>query len=429
MDLQLTPKVRQAFKNGIQGVEQILITDAANRKAVRTALIDPNGIVIADSATGKEGQLPIFDTTTFPHLQETPRLALVRDSRRKTWAYWSSEIGRGYVLFVGTTLPRLQITQLLRNEVAAPLIWAGVLALLAAFLLAFGMGRWISAPLQRMITASSKMAAGQDVDIPEEGPQEVQELARSLNQMHRQVRVVQTSQRDFVANVSHELKTPLTSIQGFAQAILDGTVQTPEGLKQAGEVIYSESNRMYRLVLDLLTLARLEGGTADLQREKIDLSVLLKDIATKFAPQAQAARVELLSRIDALPSIIGDGDRLAQVFTNLVDNALKFTPPQGRVTIQAGRVDGAALVDITDTGRGIASEDQGRIFERFYQMDKSRRGGSERGVGLGLPIAREIVQAHGGKIWVESRPGEGSHFFVRLPLVRPDDPTLTFHKG
>jgi len=117
------------------------------------------------------------------------------------------------------------------------------------------------------------------------------------------------------------------------------------------------------------------------------------------------------------------------VFTNLVDNALKFTPPQGRVTIQAGRVDGAAQVEITDTGRGIASEDQGRIFERFYQMDKSRRGGSERGVGLGLPIAREIVQAHGGKIWVESRPGEGSHFFVRLPLVRPDDPTLTIHKG
>ncbi len=430
VDAQISPRVRQTLRSNPAGVEALLIEDAAARKGIRTALIDPSGRVIADSATGKEGKLPVFDPGTFPHLQENPRLALVRDSRRKTWAYWSSEIGReGYVLFIGTTLPRLPLLQLLRNEVAAPLIAAGLLALIVASLLAFAMGNWITAPLRHMIAASRSMAAGKDVDIPEQGPQEVQELARSLNRMHRQVRQAQISQRDFVANVSHELKTPLTSIQGFAQAILDGAVQAPHELKQAADVIYSESNRMYRLVLDLLTLARLEGGTADLQREHLDLAALLRNVATKFTPQAQAAQVQLVCQVEVLQDMLGDGDRLAQVFTNLVDNALKFSLPGGIVTIRARQQEGSVIAVVSDTGKGIDQEDQKRIFERFYQLDKSRRGGTERGVGLGLPIAREIVLAHGGKIWVESTPGQGSHFFVQLPTGKPALPNPKIRKS
>jgi signal transduction histidine kinase len=421
VDAEISPKVRQALKVNVVRAQQFLETDARARVGIRTAILDSYGVVVADSAKPKEGDLPTFDQDMYPHLVGNSRLALLTDSRRKTWIYWTSDLNvGGYTLFVGTTLPRLQFMQLLGNDVIAPLLWSGAVALLVAFLLAVIMGNWISAPLRRMVSASSEMAAGAAVDIPVVGPEETKELARALNEMHRQVLAGQNSQRDFVANVSHELKTPLTSIQGFAQAILDGAVQTPDALQQAAQVIYSESTRMHRLVLDLLTLARLEGGTADLRQEPVDMMELLNNVVTKFQPQAKSLRVGLVCRVGALPGMVGDGDRLAQVFTNLVDNGLKFTPAGGAVTLNASaQPDQSLLVEVHDTGKGIAPEQKERIFERFYQMDKSRKGGMERGVGLGLPIARQIVMGHGGSIWVDSQPGQGSQFFVRLPLARP----------
>lgn len=431
VDAEVSPRVRQALKVSSDRVQQVLETDARARNGIRTALLDSYGVVIADSAKGREGSLPVFDQDMYPHLVGNSRLALLQDARRKTWIYWTSDLNSdGYVLCVATTIPRLPLVQLLRNEVAAPLIWSGAVALLAAFLLAVGMGSWISAPLQRMVSASREMAAGAVVHIPVAGPEETKELARALNEMHRQVLAGQNSQRDFVANVSHELKTPLTSIQGFSQAILDGAVQTPEALQQAAQVIYAESARMHRLVLDLLTLARLEGGTADLHQDHLDLVEVLNNVVTKFQPQAGSLRVELVCRSGVLPVLVGDADRLSQVFTNLVDNALKFTPPGGTVSINANvEQDRFILVEVRDTGRGIAPEQKERIFERFYQLDKSRKGGTERGVGLGLPIARQIVLAHGGSLWVESQPGQGSQFFVRLPLRRLDDAASIARKG
>ena len=175
---------------------------------------------------------------------------------------------------------------------------------------------------------------------------------------------------------------------------------------------------MARLVQDLLTLARLEAGTADLRRDAVDLRALLAGVAAKFEPQAKTARVELEFQSGDLPAVTGDGDRLAQVFTNLVDNALKFTPPDGQAGIHAAAVDNGVLVEVWDSGKGIPEQDRERVFERFYQVEKSRRGGSERGLGLGLPIAREIVQAHGGRIWMEGAvPGSSrSRAMVLLPV-------------
>ena len=148
-------------------------------------------------------------------------------------------------------------------------------------------------------------------------------------------RLRRKSQRDFVANVSHELKTPLTSVQGFAQAILDGTADTPESHQQAARVIYNEAGSMHRMVLDLLDLARLDAGTLELQCAPVDLPALLNNIAEKFSPQAHAAGVSIQVESAALPAVMGDGDRLAQVFSNLVDNALKHTPAGGTITLRA----------------------------------------------------------------------------------------------
>ena len=173
---------------------------------------------------------------------------------------------------------------------------------------------------------------------------------------------------------------------------------------------------MHRLVLDLLDLARLDAGNVQLEYRAIDMGQLLHEVGERFVPQAKEAEVTLTNQVEEVPSISGDYDRLVQVFSNLVENALKFTPPGGEVQLSARRANGALLATVSDTGPGIHPEEAARIFERFYQVDKSRSGGRCRGAGLGLPIAQQIVQAHGGEIRVESQPGRGSAFVVRLPL-------------
>jgi signal transduction histidine kinase len=211
----------------------------------------------------------------------------------------------------------------------------------------------------------------------------------------------------------------LTSVQGFAQAILDGTADTNESRQQAAQIIYDESERMHRMVLDLLDLARLDAGTADITMSLVNISALLNAIAEKFTPQSQRAGVEIkVETVGALPTISADGDRLAQVFTNLVDNALKFTPRGGSISMKVSVVNDEIKVTVSDTGAGIPTEALTHIFDRFYQADPSRGGGEKHGAGLGLAIAREIVQAHDGRISVRSRLGEGTSFEVFLPLMK-----------
>jgi signal transduction histidine kinase len=250
---------------------------------------------------------------------------------------------------------------------------------------------------------------------PVSGPAEAQALARSFNSMADQVEAAQRSQRDFVANVSHELKTPLTSIQGFSQALLDGAAATPEATARAARVIHDEAERMRRMVDELLILARFDAGQVDMAHAPVELGPLLAACVERLSPQAQAAGIALELDAPDAPTITGDGDRLAQVFANLLDNAIAHTPAGGRVTLAAHQVGNTVEVTVTDTGEGIPAEALPRIFERFYRVDQSRQ--HSRGAGLGLAIAREIVEAHGGTITVESVVGLGSRFTVRLPAT------------
>jgi two-component system sensor histidine kinase ResE len=214
------------------------------------------------------------------------------------------------------------------------------------------------------------------------------------------------------------LKTPLTSIQGFAQAILDNTADSPEARTQAAQIIYNEAGRMHRMALDLLDLARLEAGTADLKMSAVDVKALLQNVVDKFTPQAQRADIDLqLSIPSDLPALIGDGDRLAQVFTNLVDNALKFTSANGHVTLAATSAGAEMEISIADSGAGVPQEALPRLFDRFYQVDPSRASGEGHGAGLGLAIVNEIVEAHNGRISVRSQVGHGTTFVIHLPLA------------
>jgi signal transduction histidine kinase len=293
-----------------------------------------------------------------------------------------------------------------------------MLAIVFAFFISWIMASWIARPLQHVVTSAEALAEGEYQTIPLEGPMEVQQLADTFNEMSHRVKASVQSQRDFVVNVSHELKTPLTSIQGFAQAIVDGTVEKKDELNKAGNVILREASRLHRLVNDLLMLARLETGTADLQKADIALNELLNNMIDKFELQAKKAGVELKTDFNGEVIVYTDGDRLAQVFTNLIDNAIKFTSRGGKITLSTILEDGDVIVSVKDTGIGIPEKDQERIFDRFYQVDKSRKGGVGRGVGLGLSIAKQIIMSQGGDIWMESLPDKGSNFMVKMPFQR-----------
>ena len=202
--------------------------------------------------------------------------------------------------------------------------------------------------------------------------------------------------------------------------MLDGTANTPESQQKAAQVIYNESERMHRMVLDLLDLAKLDAGTAEMHMAPVNVRALLNSIAEKFAPQSQRAGVDItVNVLEPLPSLIADGDRMAQVFTNLTDNALKFTPQGGTVALNAFIETDKMHIAVKDTGMGISEEDVPHIFQRFYQADPARKGGEAHGAGLGLAIAHEIIVAHGGRISVRSHKGAGTTMEVILPLSPP----------
>jgi len=342
----------------------------------------------------------------------------VVDANGGVWLYAVSRMPNGIVLVVAAPRPRVPVLNIFADQFLSPILQGGLIALLLSLILAFALSRWVADPLQQVVVAARNFPSETLQPVSPRGPREVQDLTRAFNSMVERVHASGQSQKYFVANVSHELKTPLTSIQGFAQAILDDTADSPEAKKQAAQVIYNESGRMHRMALDLLDLARFEGGIADLKMSAVDVGALLRGIVEKFTPQAQKAGVSLQVNIpDDLPLLIGDGDRLAQVFTNLMDNALKFTPANGQVTLAAASVGDEMELSVTDTGTGVTGEALPRLFDRFYQADPSRAGGDKHGAGLGLAIVKEIVQAHGGRIIVRSQAEHGTAFVIHLPLA------------
>ncbi len=249
--------------------------------------------------------------------------------------------------------------------------------------------------------------------------------------MAQQVRGTQQIQRDFLANVSHELKTPLTSIQGFAQAIQDGAAGDSASIRKSATIIYDEATRMNRMVGELLDLARIESGQIVMRREAVQLDQLLQNVIERLALRAQEGGVALYADIAAgLPAIVGDGDRLAQVFSNLIDNALKHTPSGGKVTVAARLISGSSAVK-RGKPRSGCGDHRGRYRRRhsarrslahlraFLSGRQIARANPRTGsLGLGLAIVKEIVTAHGGTIHAESIVGLGTKFVVWLPVER-----------
>jgi signal transduction histidine kinase len=292
---------------------------------------------------------------------------------------------------------------------------AGALASAIALFLARWLARGMTQPLRDMAQAARKMETGDyGQRVHTDSRDEVGQLAAAFNRMSDELESLEQLRRDLVANVSHELKTPISALRAHLENLLDGVESpAPETL----QVMLSQSERLGRLVDRLLDLSRLESGETPLQRESVPLHPLVSQVLSEIEVARSDRGVAIQDLVpDDLPQILVDRERVHQVLFNLLDNAVRFTPPGGRVVVSARRSNGSCEVAVADTGPGIAPEHLPRLFERFYRVDPSRSH-RDGGTGIGLAIARSVVEAHGGRIRAESEMGKGSTFTFELPVA------------
>jgi signal transduction histidine kinase len=301
--------------------------------------------------------------------------------------------------------------QFVQRTLNTLLISAGGAALLA-ILLGVVLARTITRPVQELTTAARRMAKGELGQTVSVGSKdEVGALAGAFNQMSTDLQRSDQLRRQMTADIAHELRNPLTVIGGYLDAMRSGDLQpTPKRL----DAVYQEIQHLERIVEDLRTLSLADAGALVLNRQAVSPRDFLQSVANRFAPQAAQKKITFEVQAGAsLPDLDIDRARLTQVLDNLVSNALHHTPDGGQVTLSAETRGDAPLLRVMDNGEGIAPADLPHVFERFYRGDQTRSM-SESSSGLGLAIAKALVEAHGGKIWVESKAGQGSTFFVEL---------------
>ncbi|HEX2953367.1 MAG TPA: ATP-binding protein [Bacillota bacterium] len=257
----------------------------------------------------------------------------------------------------------------------------------------------------------------QVIPIRMEGDVEVQGVLAVLRDLTR-IRHLETVRSEFVANVSHELRTPLTSIKGFVETLLDGGLNSPDSARRFLQIIGQETDRLNRIINDLLDLSRLESGRTDLYTAKLFLAPLVEDIHQTMDGRINEKNLNFSVELGCV-AVWADEDRLREVLVNLIDNAIKYTPEGGAIRVRENDAGDFQEFMVCDTGIGIPKESIGRIFERFYRVDKARSR-ELGGTGLGLSIVKHIIDRHGGRVWVESEYGKGTCFHFTLPKYRED---------
>ena len=319
--------------------------------------------------------------------------------------------GYGQTLMQQTALERVNRAVLI----------GGLVALIAALVIGFFVFRAITRPIDQLTRAAHQLAHGDlsarvtvDDHTARLGSDEISELGAAFNTMASSLQQSEQVRRDMTADIAHELRTPLAVMRGNLEAMLDGVY--PFDAEHLNPVL-NQVKLLTRLVEDLRTLALVEAGQLPLTKRPVDLTALLQSVLTSFEAQAAAQQVTLRSELASdLPAVEIDPDRMQQTVGILISNALRYTPPQGSITVGAKTDRASVTIEVTDTGSGIAPEDAPHVFDRFYRADKSRARESG-GSGLGLAIAKSLVAAHGGSITVQSEANTGSCFSVTLPIA------------
>jgi len=388
--------VQSLVEQARAGSARLLIVQTAQRR------------VVVDSDGTLEGQF-------LPPIQPNERDVGTFRQGGEEWIFVQRPLGPAGTVVVARQ--RAQFGDTLR-ALLPPLLWGAAAAAAFALLVAALLARTITHPLRDLASGVRRFASGHyRARVAVGGPSEVRELGGAFNEMADEVERARGSEQAFLADISHELRTPLTSIQGFSQAIVEGEVRG-DGVGWAAKVIQRESRRLVRMVEGLLQVAKLEAGRERIARDAVGLEAVLDGALAAIAPQANETGVVIRPEIAPLPSVLGDADRLAQLFLNVLDNAVKHSPPGGIVEVRAAREDGAVVIRVRDSGSGLPAGGEGRLFERFYRGENAARDGA----GLGLAIAQAIAEAHGGRIEARNAENGGAEFTVRLPVTGPGAP-------
>ncbi len=412
---ELSAPFLTAIQTGVRAGQQPreivdALAEQANAADARLLIVTAQRRVVIDSAGRLVGTiLPAPSPANIGEFTEgSEQWIFVRQQLRQAAA---GGVGLGFIV---VARPRAVFTDTLRTLLPS-LALSGLVALGFAVLIAALLARTITRPLRDLVGGVRRFAGGDyGTRVPLAGPSEVAELGTAFNEMAGEIQRARGSEQAFLADISHELRTPLTSIQGFAQAIVEGEARG-DAVSHVAEIIHREARRLVRMVEGLLQVARLESGAQSMAREDVAPARLLESAVAALEVQAKDAGVSFdLAGTDALPSLRGDPDKLAQLFLNVLDNAVKHSPRGTTVHVRGNRDDGAIVVRVRDAGSGLPQGAQTRLFQRFYRGENAQRDGA----GLGLAIAQAIAQAHGGSIRASNVDGGGAEFAVRLPVAQ-----------
>src|SRR5213594_2104250 len=411
---ELSAPFLTAIQTGVRAGQQprdivASLTEQAHAADSRLLITTPLRRVVVDSeGTLINAQLPQPSASNIGEFTDgDEQWIFVRQQLRQP------AVGAGGLGFIVVARPRAVFADTLRALLPSLLVSA-LIAVGFALIVAGLLSQTITRPLRDLVGGVRRLARGEyETRVPVAGPSEVAEIGAAFNEMASEIQRARGSERAFLADISHELRTPLTSIQGFAQAIVDGEARG-EAVSRAGEVIHREARRLVRMVEGLLQVAKLEAGAQAMAQEDVSPARLLSSAVAALDVQARDAGVRFdVADADALPSVRGDPDKLAQLFLNLLDNAVKHSPRGATVRVRGERDDGTIILRVRDAGSGLPEGAQVRLFQRFYRGENAVRNGA----GLGLAIAQAIAQAHGGAISAHNVADGGAEFAVRLPIA------------
>jgi len=308
-----------------------------------------------------------------------------------------------------TPLAQQFFRSLNQSTLVAALIAVGISLILITLLV-----RHLARPLNAVTRAAERIAEGHlDQQVEVTSQDEIGQLAQAFNMMSARLKQSEELRRQMTVDIAHELRTPVSVIKGDMEALVDGIYPAT---RQTFESLLEETHRLSRLIDELRELTLLEAGELILERRDTDLAQLIQKLVRAFEPKAEASQITMRCQInDTLPSLLADGDRIAQVVRNLLSNAMRYTPRGGTVAVDLKQQGDALVCAVSDTGPGLSAEDAKHVFQRFWRTDHSRARHSG-GSGLGLSISKRLTEAHGGELWVDSEPGKGSTFGFSLPL-------------
>lgn len=392
----------------------------------RIRVLDTSGTVLVDSADEPGGVNLQDDALVVQALSGTYGSDSLRNGRETIMAVTMPVLVEGQLAGVVYLTQPLRDVDAVFADLRTRLAWSTAIALVLSGAVALLLSRAITRPLQRLTTAASAIAQGQlDQQVPVRSSDELGRLSRTFNDMATRLRSARQAQTTFVANVSHELRTPLTAIKGTVETLRDGAVDDITVRDPFLETVEAETDRLIRLVNDLLVLTRADAEGLSLRREPLDLAELARSKMAGLAARAAERGVRMVLEVDPeAPLAWADGDRIAQVLLNVLDNAIKYSHPGGTVTVGVTREMDQALVCVQDTGVGIPASDLPQIGQRFYRADKARArapvvagepSSPHGGSGLGLSIAIALVEAHGGRLRIASEEGAGTTVTFTLP--------------